>query len=235
VSHTSDHRDLSHFRDQTVIVVGAGQSAVESAALLAEAGAAVHIVSRQPIHWLAPDREQERGFLERVRSPRNGIAPGWKNWALEHWPYLFYRAPQPRKDRWNRTCYLSAASDWLRDRVFGRVKLHEGCQIKDAIAMGSRAAILRISDGTVIRANHVLLATGYRANIDRVTVLEPSLRSAIATDAGVPRLTASFESSVPGLYFVGFTALRAFGPLYRFVAGATPAAHRVAAAIARGN
>jgi len=100
--------------------------------------------------------------------------------------------------------------------------------------MGSGAAVLRISDGTVIRAHHVLLATGYRASLDRVPVLDPSLRSEIAIEAGIPQLSASFESSVPGLYFVGFTAIRAFGPLYRFVAGATPAAYRVAAAIARG-
>jgi hypothetical protein len=37
---------------------------------------------------------------------------------------------------------------------------------------------------------------------------------------------------VPGLYFVGISSLRAFGPLYRFVAGCGAAARRVAGAIA---
>ena len=39
VSHAADHSDLSLFAGRSVIVVGAGQSALESAALLSEAGA----------------------------------------------------------------------------------------------------------------------------------------------------------------------------------------------------
>jgi hypothetical protein len=46
-------------------------------------------------------------------------------------------------------------------------------------------------------------------------------------------LTSWFESTVPGLYFSGLTSLRAFGPMYRLVAGCGPAARRVSQAIAR--
>jgi len=42
-----------------------------------------------------------------------------------------------------------------------------------------------------------------------------------------------FESSVPGLYFVGFSSLPSFGPAYRFVGGVQTTAPRVAGAIAR--
>src|SRR5215212_3600670 len=45
-SHTSVHSDLSRFSRRDIVVVGAGQSALESAALLHEAGAAVRIISR---------------------------------------------------------------------------------------------------------------------------------------------------------------------------------------------
>jgi len=55
----------------------------------------------------------------------------------------------------------------------------------------------------------------------------------IRTDMAIPILSHWFESSVPGLYFVGLTSLRAFGPLYRFVAGCGAAARRVASSIAR--
>ena len=48
VSHASEHRDLSTFRGRRVLVVGLGQSALESAALLHEAGASVEIVGRRP-------------------------------------------------------------------------------------------------------------------------------------------------------------------------------------------
>src|SRR5579864_1996087 len=41
VTHSSEHRDLARFAGAEVVVVGAGQSALESAALLHEAGARV--------------------------------------------------------------------------------------------------------------------------------------------------------------------------------------------------
>ena len=71
-------------------------------------------------------------------------------------------------------------------------------------------------------------AAGYRA-----AVTNRSLRAEIKTDRAIPSLSHWFESSVPGLYFVGLTSLRAFGPLYRFVAGCGAAARRVADAVAR--
>jgi cation diffusion facilitator CzcD-associated flavoprotein CzcO len=53
VSHTSQHRDLSVFSGRRVLVVGGGQSALESAALLHEAGADVEVVTRAPmVRWL---------------------------------------------------------------------------------------------------------------------------------------------------------------------------------------
>src|SRR5207245_4575224 len=91
-----------------------------------------------------------------------------------------------------------------------------------------------ISDGATVSANHIVLATGYTVDINRLTMIHPSLRAKIATDRGSPVLNHWFETSVPGLYFVGLTSLRAFGPLYRFVAGCGAAARRVAGAIARG-
>ncbi len=48
VSHACDHSDLSRFKGKHVAVVGAGQSALESAALLHEAGADVEIIIRNP-------------------------------------------------------------------------------------------------------------------------------------------------------------------------------------------
>ena len=52
-SHTSEHRDLSQFAGKRVLVVGGGQSALESAALLYESGAEVEVVARtRKINWL---------------------------------------------------------------------------------------------------------------------------------------------------------------------------------------
>lgn len=52
-SHTSEHRDFQKFARKRVLVLGGGQSALESGALLHEAHAEVEIVAKSPrIHWL---------------------------------------------------------------------------------------------------------------------------------------------------------------------------------------
>src|SRR5207245_10087077 len=90
-----------------------------------------------------------------------------------------------------------------------------------------------ISGGATLRADHVMLATGYKVDVNRLKMMHPALRRELKTDVAVPILSHGFESSIPGLYFVGLTSLRAFGPLFRFVAGCTAAAHRVASSVGR--
>jgi FAD-dependent urate hydroxylase len=151
--------------------------------------------------------------------------------VLDRLPYAFYRLPHWAKGRYSRY-YATGVSDSLRERIIGKIRLHERRSVL-AIDAKADAAVATMSDGSTLRADHVLLATGYRVDLDSLTMLEPSLRRAIHTDGGAPLLTPSFESSVLGLYFSGVTALKAFGPMYRAVAGCGPAARRVAWAIAR--
>lgn len=231
VSHSSDHRDFGRFKGREVVVIGGGQSAIEFAALLHEAGAAVHVVARRPIVWLEPDRSNTRSPLERIVAPDASIAPGWANWLWDKLPFLFYRFSQPWKDSYN-AIYHSGATDWLRHRVIGKVKLHEGRTVaKLEVARGRLQATL--SDGANVNADHIILATGYTVDVTKLPMIHPSLRAEIKTDRAIPLLSHWFESSVPGLYFIGLTSLRAFGPLYRFVAGCGAAARRVADAVAR--
>jgi cation diffusion facilitator CzcD-associated flavoprotein CzcO len=233
VSHSSEHRDFARFKGRDVVVIGGGQSAIEYAALLHEAGAAVQVVSRRPIQWLAPDRSGARSALERILAPDASIAPGWTNWVWDQWPWLFYRFPLGWKDSYN-AIYHSGATHWLRDRVVGKVTLHEGQTVaKLEMARGKLAAT--ISDGAKVSADHIILATGYTVDITKLPMIDPSLRAEIKTDRAIPSLNHWFESSVPGLFFVGLTSLRAFGPLYRFVAGCGAAARRVADGVMRAR
>jgi len=231
VSHSCDHRDFRRFEGRDVIVIGGGQSGIEFAALLHEAGAAVQVVARRPIKWLKPDRWNRRSVLERVLAPDASIAPGWDNWVLDRLPFSFYRLPQARKDSYNAQ-YHSGATDWLRTRVIGKVTLSEN-RIVTALRVADGRIAATLSDRTTLGADHILLATGYTVDLDKLTMIHPSLRAAIKTDRAIPVLSPWFESSVPGLYFVGLTSLRAFGPLYRFVAGCGAAARRVASAVMR--
>jgi hypothetical protein len=203
----------------------------EIAALLHEAGARVDLVTRRPIVWFGRDRTEERTLLERIKAPSNGMAPGWANWTLERVPFVFYRFPQDLKDKYNSN-YVSGATDWLRNSIIGKATLHERQEVTTADAVGDRVRVT-LSNGTKIEADHVLLSTGYKVDLDRLTMIHPSLRSRIAADRAVPVLSSSFESSVPGLYFVGLTSMRAFGPLFRFVVGCRAAAGRVARSVSR--
>ena len=191
-------------------------------------------MSRRRIDWLTPDRTDARGVVERILAPRSAIAPGWTNWTLEHMPYLFYRLPQARKDRYLRAFLPAAASDWLRHRVIGHATLHEAQSILRTEIVDGRVEAT-ISGGERLTADHAILATGYTADIRRLPMVHPTLLAEIEMDRGVPILSSSFESSVAGLYFVGLTSLRAFGPLFRFVAGCKATARRVAGALGRNR
>ena len=81
------------------------------------------------------------------------------------------------------------------------------------------------------RAHHIVLATGYHVDIGRLPLLAPKLLAEIDQVEGSPRLSASFESSAPGLYFSGAMSAYTFGPTMRFVSGVEYAARRIAAAI----
>jgi hypothetical protein len=230
VSHSSEHHDFSRFSGKQVVVVGGGQSAVEYAALLHEAGAAVHVVARRAIEWRSTDRTGRRTAAERLIAPRATLAPGWDSWCLDRMPSAFYHLPQWAKDRYNLSASGAAAS--LRHRIAGKVSLHEAQTILAIDAKGD-AVVATTLDGKTLRADHVMLATGYGVDLDKLTMIGTSLRRSVQTMDGAPLLTPWFESTVPGFYFSGLTSQRAFGPIYRTVAGCGPAARRAARAIAQ--
>src|SRR5690348_9024555 len=61
VSHASQHRNLGRLAGKVVVVVGGGQSALESAALLREAGASVEVITRAAhLTWLRGGTIQRR-------------------------------------------------------------------------------------------------------------------------------------------------------------------------------
>jgi len=231
LSHEFDHSDFSRFAGKQVLVIGAGQGAVEYSALLHENGASVHLASRRSIKWLGPDRGDSRPLLEKIKAPSSSIAPGWKNWALEYLPYLFYQFPQEKKDHFLATHYTAAAAHWLRDRVIGKVTLHERQKAK--LSETDNGVEVVLTDGEKLNVDHVMMGTGYSVSLKKLSMLHESLASQIQTDNDIPLLNPWFESSVPGLYFVGLSSVRAFGPLYRFVVGNKATAQRVASSVAR--
>ncbi len=77
VSHTSQHRDLSVFAGSDVAVIGAGQSALETAALLHEAGAGVTLLVREnKVLWAGAPTGKEGTLLHTLLKPPSGLGPG---------------------------------------------------------------------------------------------------------------------------------------------------------------
>jgi thioredoxin reductase len=219
-----------------VIVLGGGQSALEAAAALHEARAHVQIAVRAPdVYFASPPSEGPRRLRERLKTPASVLGPGWLNFTLQRaplWPHLLADA---RRVRLTRNHLGPWGAWWVRERVEGRVPVLGDVEIASAREDCSRLRVrLRKRDGREreIAVDHVVCGTGYSADVSRLPFLSSDLVHDIGRIERAPRLSRKFESSVPGLYFVGQAAALSFGPLFRFVAGAQYAAPTVARHIA---
>ena len=215
VSHTSNHADFGRFRGQRVAVVGRGQSAVESAALLAEAGADVEMICRGPIRWIG--RKGAKSLLNELHAP-SGVGPFPLDWLAEV-PAFVRRWPIALREKFSRRCLRAAAAGWLAPRI-QNVRVNQNRRVTAAHEQGSRLT-LRLDNGARAEVDHVLLATGYVLDISKPRILSETLTLGIRYQPGTccPVLSSTLESSVPGLYFAGSAAVPTHGPLLRFVAG----------------
>jgi thioredoxin reductase len=242
-SHTAEHTDFNVFAGRRVLVVGGGQSALESAALLHEAGAQVSMAVRAPqVRWLPPKRMTGRlaparkhfyrPVVHRLLYPPTDVGPPGLNWIVAL-PRVFRTLPFPLQDRIARRCIRPAGADWLRSRVAG-VEIATARSVASAAPVDGRVRV-EFEDGSIDTFDHVLLATGFRVDVRRLPFLtQESLRCLAVTD-GYPVLRSGFESSVPGLHFVGAPAARSFGPVMRFVSGTHLTGPELARGVLRGR
>jgi cation diffusion facilitator CzcD-associated flavoprotein CzcO len=233
VSHSCEHADFSHFRGRRVAVIGRGQSACESAVLLHEAGADVDLLARGPIHWIGAETPGDgpvglKWRLYDLLNPHFTIGPFPLSW-LVMMPRLLHALPPTLRERIGTRCLRPAATAWLRPR-WGEVRFSDGCAVRDVQPAGTGVS-LRLDNGATLEVDHVLLATGYRVDIAKYRMLAPELLHRVDCVDGSPVLSAGFESSLPGLHFVGSSAVTSFGPLMRFVAGTGYAASALARAV----
>jgi cation diffusion facilitator CzcD-associated flavoprotein CzcO len=236
VSHSFDHHELAAFKGRDVTVVGAGSSALDLAGLLNEAGAMVRLVARRSkLPWGGAPLPEHRPLWQRIRYPMSGMAPGLRSRFYEDAPMLFRLLPrQTRLDIYHS--FLGPAGPlWMKDRVEGRVSLALGRSIRDAEMSGARVRLSLAGNGPAseILTDHVIAATGFKINVRRLPFLAEPLGRALDVFEGAPVLSANFESSVRGLYFVGLPAAPTFGPLMRFMLGAGYTARRLSAHLAK--
>jgi cation diffusion facilitator CzcD-associated flavoprotein CzcO len=231
-SHTCDHRNLSRFAGKRIAVIGAGQSALESAALLHEAGAEVELLVRAAfVRWLWRQKwfHTFRPIAMLLYSPPDVGQAGLSHIVAR--PNLFRRLPRRMQDRWGVRAIRPAAAAWLHQRC-ASIPIRTGLQVTQATEVSGQVR-LKLSDGTERVTDHVLLATGYRVDIRRYSFLSSKVLGSIQCVNGYPCLDSTFQSSLAGLYFVGAPAAWSFGPLMRFVAGADLASRAVTRGILR--
>jgi FAD-dependent urate hydroxylase len=219
-SHTSALVQFEHLQGARVLVVGGRQSAFEWAALLAEAGAAaVHVVYRHD----APSFETSHwAFVDELMDSTTRI-PGW-----------FRRLSTAERDAISQRFWAEGRlklEPWLTPRLpAGIVHPRPHTAVASCRELPTGEIDVKLSSGESLEVDHVLLATGYRPDLAKVTYLQPLLDRIETTD-GFPMLDDHFQTSVPGLFMPGFVATRDFGPFFGFVRGCPAAATLIVAAL----
>ena len=237
VSHSSAYHELDAFIGKEVAVIGGGASAVGLAALLHEVGAKVLLIAREPsLHFSSAPTGRPPSLWTRLRKPKSGMGPGWKSRLMQDAPQLFRRLPTDLRLRIVRKHLGPSSAYYLKHRVIGVFPQIVGASVERAEALGDRVRLhLRSRDGasSEVETGHVIAATGFRAELRRLSFLDEALRQEIKTIENAPVLSPFFETSARGLYFLGPTAANSFGPMMRFMFGDRYVARRLTRHLAR--
>jgi thioredoxin reductase len=230
-SHCYEGTKIQQFVGKRVVVIGAGQSALESAALLHELGAEVEVITRNPfLRWVGMHRWiHQMGPISKILYSKYDVGPAGIS-RLVASPKLMSWVPLDLRDKIRTRAVRAAGARWLPARL-APVKMALGRTVESATTAGENVH-LRLDDGSERSVDHVLLGTGYDVDISRYEFISETTSASISRLDGYPKLESGFRSSVPGLHFVGATAARSFGPLLYFVAGTEFASRELTSYIA---
>ena len=224
-SHSCDCHQPARFAGLRVLVVGGRQSAFETSVLLAEAGAAeVHICHRHDTPAFTPsDWSWVNPMVERMAEQ-----PGW-----------FRELPPEERDRLNARFWAEGRlklEPWLAPRL-----QHPAIHIRPhsiilQVEESAGALQVRLSTGVQLEVDHVLFATGYKVDLQRVPLLAAGdLLARIETRDGFPVLDTSLQTSIPGLYMTSLPAARDFGLFFAFTSSVRASARIIGRALQQGR
>jgi len=234
-SHSAEHFALDKFAGQEVIVIGSGSSAIDMAVLLHEVNANVHLVARRPELSFGTEEGDSRTVLDRLMAPMSGLGPGWMNLLCCDAPWLFRYLPESLRLKTVKD-FLGPSGGWFIKKRLQPVPVHLGYELKDCGAEDNRPCLRFVNkqgETKVMRADHVIAATGYKPDVNRIGFISQELIGKLDQVSMTPRLNKYFESSVQGLYFAGPAIANSFGPVMRFAIGAGFAARQITQHLAR--
>lgn len=217
-------------------MLGRGASAIDLAVLLHEASAKVQLIARKPaLIFNAPwGGAGAHPWLSRVARPVSGIGPGWKHRFFTDLPWLFRYFPESYRLATAEKFLSASGGEPMKSRAAAvPTLLGHALQGASASRHGVQLQLVASDGGArTVEADHVIAATGYRADVRRIPFLSPAIVERLRLVGRTPRLSVNFESSVPGLHFVGNISTTTFGPVMRFVFGADFTARRLSGHLA---
>jgi thioredoxin reductase len=233
MTHSSVHDRLDQFSGRRVVVIGAGQSALQTGALLQEAGAEVQVVARRHDLIWEEAVAQELRLPDYILRPPSKLCEGW-GCAFADSPDAFRLLPESVRVRKALTSFGPKGAWWLRDRVEDVVEVLTGHQLKSAEPHGSGVRLhLDGSKRSSIEADHVIAGTGFRIDVSRLTYLSQEIQTGLTTRGNCPLVNRAGESTIPGMYFAGALTSVSLGPGVRFISGTHQTAPQLAKSVAR--
>ena len=244
-SHSGDYGPLDSLRGKHVAIIGTGSSALDIAALLSRQGSSVTVIGRSPsVHFQEPPYKGPPGqksfsFLRRMLSPpATGLGQGWLLHLCADAPEIFHVLPDRLRFAILSNTLGPLSGYSIRAEVTEKVAFKLGRSVERVDESNGRVRLVTVSrDGTreTVESDHVVAATGYRVNLRRLDFFGPEILDKIQMVQDTPVLTSNFESSIPGLYFIGLASARSFGPVMRFVVGAKYPSKKLAGLLQRSS
>jgi FAD-dependent urate hydroxylase len=233
MTHSSVHDRLDQFSGRRVAVIGAGQSALQTGALLLEAGAEVQVVARRhELIWEEAVAQVLR-LPDYILRPPSKLCEGW-GCAFADSPDAFRLLPESVRVRKALTSFGPKGAWWLRERVEDVVEVLTGHQLRSAEPHGTGVRLhLDGAKRSSIDADHVIAGTGFRIDVSRLTYLSQEIQAGLTTRGNCPLVNRAGESTIPGMYFAGALTSVSLGPGVRFISGTHQTAPQLAKSVAR--
>ncbi len=206
-SHSADLIDFSKLKSKNCIIVGGRQSAFESALLIKKAGGKkIHIVHRHK----TPDF---------THSDWDFVTPILDKMIDDHDYYLKLSDLEKKEinDRFWQEGRLKL-EPWLKELdQYEDIDVYEQTNVCSAHITKDGNIEAMLSNGTNLKADHLLFATGYKVDLQRVPFLKNgNILDKLATNNGFPKLRSKFQSVLTGLYFTSLPATADFGAFFGF-------------------
>jgi cation diffusion facilitator CzcD-associated flavoprotein CzcO len=220
-SHTCELVDLAPFKGQRTLIIGGRQSAFEWAALLNEQGAdTINLSYRHPTPT----------FQQSDWSWVNPIVD-----AIIEDPSWFRRMTDEEKAQVNQRLWAEGRlklEPWLSARITkDGIKLFPESQVTGCQELPNGELLVNLN-GSTLTVDQIILATGYKVNVEKVPLLaQGNILAQLETRTGFPVLDEHFQSNLPGLFFTSMCATQDFGPFFAFTAGVRTSAKLIGAAL----